>query len=292
MSEDEIQKLLKTGVERPQAAPTAKQYLKEPQEANLATKPAQSQEAPSSATPEKDIPPIITYPEHLFQPPEPSPLITLPRLFNAATVITTAVALTYGTKKYIIEPMLDSLTSARHELFSAALENVKTMNTKLEGTVSIAPGDGKDEDLQEDSDESDGATFFHREIGTQTSPHLSRSASSSSQESPSQPTALETQAKHIQTINSGLKTFLVPDSLPTEDSKATPSLKRELMNIQSYLDGLMQGPVENTQGYRARKEEDEIGKVRMELRLAKGALLSARNFPAAGGPGRSGLTSV
>ena len=65
-------------------------------------------------TPRTDIPPIITYPEFLLKPQKPPPLVTFERLANAAYTLAGLSALTYGASKYLVSPMLESLTDSRH----------------------------------------------------------------------------------------------------------------------------------------------------------------------------------
>ena len=87
----------------------------------------------------RDVPPIITYPEFLLRPQKPPPLVTAQRLVYAAYAFAGISTLTYGVSKFVIQPMLDSLTSAREELAFTALQDLEKLNAKLETTVSHVP---------------------------------------------------------------------------------------------------------------------------------------------------------
>ena len=197
--------------------------------------------------------------------------------------------------------MLSSLSTARHELFEVASANTNTLNTKLEEAVSTIPEDVKDgrrstkgeeeeedDGVEQDGDETKATAFFHREIGTQTSPHLSRATSShsitSSQSPPQpQPSIIDIQTTQLISLQDKLQAFITPPQTdPPQDtiSGTSASLKQELSTFQAYLNSLRQGSAVTDPTNKG--PEDPIWSVRTELRLAKGALLSSRNFPAAG----------
>ncbi|RMZ79952.1 hypothetical protein DV738_g3001, partial [Chaetothyriales sp. CBS 135597] len=71
----------------------------------------------------------------LLKPQKPPPLVTLDRLVNAATVVAGLSALTWGTSKFLVQPLLESLTAARHDLFSTTEQSLETLNSKLESTT-------------------------------------------------------------------------------------------------------------------------------------------------------------
>lgn len=308
LTSDEVQRLLDAPPAKSDTEPVAKQEQSEQQDSHQAPstspQPRETKDM-STESPNKDIPPIITYPEHLFRPPASPPIVTLSRLLNTAYVLSSAVAVTYGTGKYIIQPMLSSLIAARHELFESASANTNTLNAKLEEAVSTIPDDakngnrntnGKEDEKNEEepnADETQATKFFHREIGTQTSPHLSRAnsissiASSQSQPQP-QPSTTDIQISRLVDLQDQLKPFIPPAPQQAEESEVTTSssLKQELSTLQAYLNGLLHG--HTTTAPSKQESEDPISSVRTELRLAKGALLSSRNFPAGGRGVRSG----
>ena len=184
-----------------------------------------------------------------------------------------------------MEPMVESLTSARHSLFETAIEGLGMLNEKLEDVVSILPDDYK---LTPDSglepDELEASAFFNRSAGTQTSPHLSRSNSSSSESQPKEVSAIESQTTRLKKLEEDMRGLLDPSQ--TEPYAPTPSqqMKEKMNNFQKYLDGLMYGSVEAVPGFSGGKsKEDSIAVVKGEIRQAKGVLLSSRNFPSSVG---------
>ncbi|KAG9563739.1 hypothetical protein KCU97_g17158, partial [Aureobasidium melanogenum] len=145
--------------------------------------------APSTAPqPRRDVPPIITYPEFLVQPQKPPPLVTVSRLINATYIAGALTASAYALSKYIIAPMADNLNEARHDLFEHTGNHVTGFNDKLTKLVSTVPSSAKSlpptpadfADFDTDSITSDPTELFHRDVGTQTSPSLSRRTSLSS----------------------------------------------------------------------------------------------------------------
>ena len=175
--------------------------------------------------------------------------------------------------------MVESLTGARHSLFEGAHADIEALNKRLEGAVSRVPETATahpaDEDVADtDSVSSDGARFFSRSAGTQTSPRRSRSPSSASSEleEPLSPTQNQTNA--LLEIHGKLSDFL-----PTEGGPKNP-IGDSLEELRTYLDKL---PYENSiyPGRRAGRkgEVDAVANVKAAIRGVKGVLLSARNFP-------------
>ncbi|KAK2758298.1 hypothetical protein FQN54_004144 [Arachnomyces sp. PD_36] len=288
-----------------------------------------SPSTPSTST-RKDAPPIITYPEFLFKSPKPPPLITfrgvLYTLYGAAGLATGI----YGLSQYVVTPMLETLSTARHDLAETAHENLRTLNSKLEQNVSTIPppptrggkrsgaeeGDGDEE--SSDSDETDSAAsdpteLFHRDIATQTT-------SSDFSSSTTTPTLTDTatkdphetitsHTKRLQTISSHLSEFLTIENEASKNTTSGSNFQGRLSELQTYLTSLTYsspsylnsslygvyggdaglgnvGSGKPGDGGRAtgmaRAEEDAITAFKADIRGVKGALLSARNFPAGG----------
>jgi hypothetical protein len=282
--------------------------------------------ASTSVIPPRDVPPIITYPEFLLRPEKPPPLVTLQRLAYAAYGFAGLTALTYGANKYLVQPMLESLTSARHEFADTALQNLEKLNSKLEGTVSHVPytssstgpkrkaGEHHDEgDLE--SIDSDPTELFHRDVATQTSPFLSRRPSTSSSSSlnhmhrDANPTS--TQSTRLSTIHTSLASLLSSTTPSSFSPNATESFKSTIEGFQTYLENLQFNSysistsnydhiypsfeVQKTATKKSKPgEDDEAEKFKAEIRAVKGALLSSRTFPAGKRPGGiiSGTTMV
>ncbi|KAL9580851.1 MAG: hypothetical protein Q9212_004246 [Teloschistes hypoglaucus] len=246
----------------------------------------------SESSPAKDIPPIITYPEFLIHSRKPPPLITATRLMNTFYIFSGAAAIVYGTSKYIAEPMLESLTSARHSLSETAKTNLDTLNESLEKSVSVVPsgiGVAKQGDDDENNDasetaEEDMAPLFNRTIGTQTSPsHSPSSSMSSSITAPAQThqNALFSQQSSLRSLHTALTSLLPPKDV-TKSDKQHDSASSALQELNQHLDSLRYSRL-----YKPEPNDDAIAKFRAEIRGVKGVLLSARNFPT--GPGRGGF---
>lgn len=279
--------------------------LSEREQEMQATAP-QSDDVPKPATvaPKRDIPPIITYPEFLLKPQKPPPLITFERLANATYALAGISALTYGASKYIVQPMLETLTEARHELAETTQSDLETLNTKLESTVSHVPyiassavlQKKKEQDWEVESIDSDPTELFHRDIATQTSPPRSRSMSLSSTDFPAQdPT--DSQSSRLLSLHSTLSTLLTS----TTTHFSHDSLKDTMSEFQGVLDkleasynpfqidytntfGSYNGVTANVNGddkSKNKKQDNEATRFKNEIRALKGAFLSSRNFPAA-----------
>merc|ERR1712000_570720 len=101
------------------------------------TTPSQSE--PSSPTAHSEPtshPPVVTYPEFLATPSQPPPLVTTARLLATLQITTLVSTLVVGTSKFVLSPMLESLTASRVELHDDVSGQLDKMLTLLEGTVS------------------------------------------------------------------------------------------------------------------------------------------------------------
>ncbi|EKV12473.1 Peroxin 14/17 [Penicillium digitatum PHI26] len=265
--------------------------------------------APAPAMAPRDVPPIITYPEFLFEPSRPAPLVTMRSLLYTLYGATGLAASLYGASEYIVKPMLANLTSARHELATTAETNLQKLNEKLEKTVSVIPAEltarksKPHRDEEEDnvsSISSDPTELFHRDVATQTIlepiPVSSTTGlvnlADSTAFSPS--TAVNNHISRVESITSKLR-----EIVDSEKNARTldDSMRTRLTELHHYCDGLIySGPAystgsmygvwnSNTLGSNGssnmRKAEDEaIAEFKADIRGVKGALLSARNFPA------------
>lgn len=265
----------------------------------------QSSQPPATVAtvhPKRDIPPIITYPEFLLKPQKPPPLVTIDRLTYAAYALAGISAVTYGASKFIIQPMLETLTEARQELASTTQADLEKLNNKLETVVSHVPyipsgsvllsKQLQKDDLDETSSiDSDPTEFFHRDVATQTSPRPSRSNSLTSSGSQSglpasNPTV--SQSTRLESLHSSLSTLLT--STNTHFSK--DRLQESITAFQGTLDKIDQSYNPFMYDYTSaiglddktksqNKKDNEINKFKAEIRSLKGAFLSSRNFPTA-----------
>ena len=282
LNDDEIRNLLNER-ERVEAENT-ESVEKEQQETSQIEQPTFGTESTNAKpTPSKDISPIITYPEFLLHSQKPPPLFTLQRLLNTFYFATGAAATLYGTSKYVVEPMVESMTSARHSLFERASADIEKLNERLTKTVSKLPDISPDLDNESDAESmtSDGTRFFNRSAATQTSPSLSRSVSEVFESPESNPSICEVHHTKLSTMKSKLSELLPENesaAYPGKDpSNAAISLKDTVEDLRRYLDGLASANI----GGSGKKpgEMDEVAKVKAEIRGVKGVLLSARNFP-------------
>ena len=273
--------------------------------------------APNSQ-PSQQAPPIITYPEFLSQAHRPPPLITTSRILNAAYATAFTTGVLWGTNKYLLTPMVESLTAARHSLFEGTITNLDEMNKKLENAVSVIPAvvdagecNGKksgQRDSQEgdtDSEASDPTELFHRDIGVQTSPDISTTESSGIGLEERDGAAVLPMEEHTERLHA-IRKHLVDLSETSGDTlTAQEEARSSLGDLQAYLEELAYGggksalrfeggfgplgePLGASRGS-ADSKVDEVARFKADIRSVKGALLSARNFPSGGlGRGRVG----
>lgn len=234
-----------------------------------------------------DVPPIITYPEFLIHTQKPPPLITVNRLLTSLYIVAGAAANLYGTSKYIVNPMVESLSAARHSLFDTANSNLQTLVERLERIVSFVPdtaasGKTVSQETEDSSTDSDPAELFLRSAATQTTPPLHpRSISSISSQAPGTTPPITDQHLRLQTLLAHLS-----DLLTSNDAQMVSSqrVKGHVNDLQNYLDSLAYGNLMAPTGLPGDSwKEDEISKVKAEIRSVKGVLLSARNFPSSVG---------
>lgn len=175
--------------------------------------------------------------------------------------------------------------------------------------------DNKDEEDTE-SITSDPTELFHRDVATQTSPGEvpskdglwtadsdSDAPNTADQDQPSAATAaVNSHLTRLETMRSSLQEISTTDQ---DSATAEDEVRSSLNDLQHYLDGLLYSKQSygSVSGYGVygsagggfeanatstgigKAEEDAISGFRAEIRGVKGALLSARNFPA-GGRGR------
>ena len=275
----------------------------------------------SPASTSRDVPPIITYPEFLFEANKPPPLVTMQRVLYTIYGAAGLGASIYGASEYLVKPMLATLTNARHELANTAQENLQKLNEKLEQNVSVIPAhltarktSPTDEDESNDTDSvtSDPTELFHRDVGTQTSLESSQAsvaATEKNNQTPDAPTqAVNKHMSRLESIQSQLKEV---NDIDKDSSTLDDDMRSRLSDLHHYLDGLVYAAPSysaSTPSYGlysttsngvdsgsmgVKKAEDEaIASFKAEIRGVKGALLSARNFPTSRGGRLGGMASV
>lgn len=155
------------------------------------------------------------------------------------------------------------------------------MNAKLEGAASRIPETAcvfNQDASSDDTDSVDGARFFQRSAGTQTSPRLlSRSDSSVASENDERlPSLTQEHTSALLGIQSKLSDLLPADS----GTETANPLGDSISGLRAYLEKLPRtsyGPSGDTVGRKG--VNDAVANVKAEIRGVKGVLLSARNFP-------------
>ena len=175
-------------------------------------------------------------------------------------------------------------------------------------------GDSKDDDEEEKEEEededvesltSDPTELWHRDVATQTTESASGSAQesqkdegNSEQKGPDPLATVTSQQQRIKHITARLSEYQDAD---TESTSLENGTRNRIVELHTYLDGLAYsaGSFTSSRAFSSfangvegvgvpKNEEDAIANFRSEIRGFKGALLSARNFPA-GGYARKGL---
>lgn len=272
--------------------------------------------APSIVTRKEDRPPIVTYPEFLTKPPRPPPLVTINGFLNTLYAFAGLSTAVYGASRYIVQPMVDSLTEARVSLHETASQDLAKLVSKLESTVSEIPPpkpratktvpaksiNNADDDEGNDAASSydDPAELFHRDIGVQTSPSPTPPAAATatatsffgiapshprqSSESQRKETPSALQARRLSSLVSSLKTL--GDDLVAQ-TESLGNVKTVLDLLKDDLDALSAAQTTDFVGgyslYGAASKnepDDEIKRAKENIRRVKGVLLSTRSFPA------------
>ena len=316
LTKSEIDQLLQSS---PSKTPSSTGTSSSAPPSHSSSQPSSSPSSPAST----QTPPIITYPEFLTHAHRPPPLITTSRLINTAYATAATTGVLWAANRYLLSPMFDALAGARHSLFEGTLTNLDALNQKLEGTVSVVPamvdidrnrsgriGEEGGEGEETDSQASDPAEMFHRDVGVQTSPSLAAGGTDAADAAVGGGDAgngdsVEEHAKRLESIRQHLSEL-------TETGGETLSAEEETRvsvgNLQAYLEELAYGSKSllsaeggygllgepGGSGVRGRGQRDgavdEVAKFKTEIRSMKGALLSARNFPTGGlGRGRAGV---
>ncbi|KAI1099738.1 peroxisomal membrane anchor protein conserved region-domain-containing protein [Jackrogersella minutella] len=235
--------------------------------------------------------PIITYPEFLTTSPKPPPLITPSRLANILTVSGSIWTLLYGTARYVVSPMVESLNDTRTDYYAHVNEKLEQLVEQLEGVVSEVPYKSgkllksKQEEGYYDDNEStfsDPTELFHRDIGTQTSPVvLAQDLAMTSSNQTDKP--IDAQARRLTALRASLREMNDMHLRRAEDSSNLNALLRE---VREEVDKLGAPPPTDFSAFhgglgygRSMEPNDEVKKTKDAIRSVKGIFLSARSFP-------------
>lgn len=248
----------------------------------------------------REVPPIVTYPEWLTKTERPPPLITPQRILNTAYVTAGLAATLYGLSTYIVAPMVENLTSARHDMHAHTTSKLEEFNERLTGIVSTVPSHStsKAPTREEDTEsiDSDPHELYHRDYGTQTSPDLepSSTTSTSTEVTPKEkPDPTTTQTTRLSLLTTHLSEL---EESTTSNTTLQSDIQTRLNDLTNYLHDLAySAPYFGSGGYygassngttalnvakmEKEKSADAFESVRADIRGVKGVLLSARNFP-------------
>ena len=206
-----------------------------------------------------------------------------------------AVGGMYALSKYLLTPMHEELSASRHDFFAHSSAKVTDFTDKLSKMVSSPPkkSGGKEvaqkaEEIESDEDE-DPTELFHRDIGVQTSPILSRQHSSSSlADSQSASTdTLSAQTSRLASLSNKVREL--SQSRTASGSKEN-DISDQLDSFSTYLNELMysnpyysyKNSMPSWNNMASTPATDEFDHFRQEIRSMKGVMLSARNFPRGG----------
>ncbi|KAI2467678.1 peroxisomal membrane anchor protein conserved region-domain-containing protein [Annulohypoxylon bovei var. microspora] len=245
-----------------------------------------------AASPTNSPAPIITYPEFLTTSPKPPPLITPSSLANILTVSGSVWTLLYGTARFVVSPMVDSLNDARADYYAHINDKLEQLVEQLEGVVSEVPyKNGKlllkarqDEGAYADDESicSDPTELFHRDIGTQTSPKmLAQDSTSSTPNQTDRP--IDAQARRLTALRASLREI---NDMHVRHAESSADLNSLLREVRDEVDKLGAPPltdfasVHNSMIYgRSSEPDDEVKKTKDAIRSVKGMFLSSRSFP-------------
>ncbi|KAI0843716.1 peroxisomal membrane anchor protein conserved region-domain-containing protein [Hypoxylon sp. FL0890] len=244
---------------------------------------------PPATSSSSNTAPIITYPEFLTTSPKPPPLMTPSRLANILAVSGSIWTVLYGTARYVVSPMVETLNDSRADYYAHVNEKLEQLVEKLEDAVSEVPYKNgkllksKQEDSVYGDDEStfsDPTELFHRDIGTQTSPLMlaEDARSSSPADKP-----IDAQARRLSALRASLREMNDMHIHHAENSAELNALLRE---VRDEVDKLGAPPLADFSSYhgglsygRSSEPDDEVKKTKDAIRSVKGMFLSARSFP-------------
>ena len=241
---------------------------------------------------QRDIPPVVTYPEFLVQSQKPLPLVTINRLLNTAYIAGALGTVFYGLSKYVIEPMKDNLTEARHDFAEHVAEQTNKLNEKLSQVTSTVPSTKPKTDYSgiendDDSIASDPTELFHRDFGTQTEAEVAKPVASDSSDE-NVPTAgasvIAKQEERLIVMANNFKEVL---SALKKDNDGAEKTHDQVTDLRDYLDTMLYlppGQIDVWQHMTEKKKDDGVTALRAEIRGVKGVLLSAKRFPPSIGP--------
>ncbi|KAG6067250.1 hypothetical protein E4U32_004258 [Claviceps aff. humidiphila group G2b] len=298
--DSDIEKLLEQEAEHSTDAASTQQGEKTPGSDTTQPSASADQQHPQEqlqkqASVVHDRPPIVTYPEFLIQPDRPPPLVTKDGILSTIYGFAGLSTLLYGTSKFLIAPMVETTTDARSQLYRTTGQKLDSLVAQLEKTVSVIPSTATTRPSSSrhggasegSSDDEDPTEMFHRDIGTQTSSVLEKTAPAAAAaegRSLSSPvgSAIDGQADRLTGLTKSLAVLrdqLRAQSEGFQDVKTVLGVFRDSLDGMTYGNGTFVGGYDIYGSTKKKEPEDEIRKVRDNIRRLKGLLLSTRTFP-------------
>lgn len=227
----------------------------------LSPHPAPSYETPST-------PPVVTYPEFLIRQKNP-PIVTPIGLLTTAYIAGAIGSTIYGVSKFLIEPMFQQLTEARHDMSVHTSEKLEALNARLLTVASKDPSAVKQrfEDDDTSSLDSEPTELFSHDAGTQTdtTPPQPRQVKTHS--------TLDTQLASIRSLRSSIQ------QLADMDSDTRNETREQLLvaqNCSTALDSIIYQNRYDSAAETTKKKKDVAAELTAEIRSVKGALLNMR----------------
>jgi hypothetical protein len=242
------------------------------------------------------------YPEYLMQRRRPPPLVTTNFLVGTMYTVAGAVAGMYGLSKYLLDPMHDSLSEARHDFLTHTGAHLDELNSRLEqlapGSASVkAAGNGAEDGDSDDeksksgeSDDGEPTELFHKDVGVQTTP-LSRNASAwslsdAAADADKAADPLSRQEARLKSLAANVRDLAQSASAGSGKQKALAdqidALKEFLLAVGlPAAHGRYKNPSFTNWSSIANRPPigDELDRFRAEVSRTKGLMLSTRNFP-------------
>ncbi|KAL7954660.1 peroxisomal membrane anchor protein conserved region domain-containing protein [Trichoderma compactum] len=247
-------------------------------EKSFAPKPPAVPQPSNSILAGSDRPPVVTYPEFLTKPQRTPPLVTTNGLLNTLYAFGGLSTLLYGASKFAVEPMAEKLTNARIDLHETTANRLDSILTQLENTVSVVPSYKSSANTASEATESeDPSEMFHRDVGTQTSFPSSPSSSTPKGKDEAQSKVQADRLSKLAKSLKGLTDDFKKQSNESQDIKVLLDVFHDDLDNMTY--GHHTELFGNSDKRKKKDSEDEIRKVRDNIRRIKGVLLSARTFP-------------
>lgn len=232
-----------------------------------------------SMTPPNPTPPIITYPEFLLRPKH-APLVTPTRLLNSIYAFSALGATIYGLSRFVIEPMVEKLSSARHDMYEYTEPQLHALNQRLEKSVSSDPLDTSERQDPHEADDMIGPTPISAQTNRNTE---SADTSDESDEKHALTSTCDAQTKTTNTLSSTLSDLL---SASESEAFTAQTTQDAIQDLKMTVDGILYrsslrghvGAFTKNVNESSGSRTDTSALLKTEIRSVKGLLLGARSL--------------